>query len=148
VARTLTTFALILAAGALAVAGCGADEGGTATNQPPAQGTGTAEGAAVTQEAGQGAQQGGRPAEGGQVDVVMRDIAYLPATVKARVGERIVWTNEDNVEHTVTKSGEGTGPSSPTIAPGGTFEFVPAQKGRIPYFCEVHPNQEGTIVVS
>ena len=139
---------LLVAAGALAPAGCGDDEGGTPTNQPAAQGTGTAAGNAVTQPSGKGTTQGGEPSTSAQVDVSMKDIAYVPPTVTARRGETIVWTNDDSVAHTVTQKVEGgPGPDSPTIAPGGTFKYTPTQKGSIGYFCRIHPNQEGTIVV-
>ena len=140
---------LILAAGVLAPAGCGSDDEGTATNQPTAQGTGTASGNAVTRPAGTGTTQGGEPTRAGEVSVSMKDIAYVPQSVTAERGQRIVWTNDDSVAHTVTQTAEGgAGPDSPTIDPGGRFEYTPTQRGKIAYFCEIHPNQEGTIVVN
>ena len=129
--RLLIPLAMLLAVAALAVAGCGGDDDNS--------GSGAA--GSDTQ-----AQQGG----GGTPKVSMKDIQFVPQTITAKVGQKITWTNDDSVAHTVTKTKDfkGAGPASDTVDPGGTYSFTPKRAGTIPYFCEIHQNQTGTIVVS
>ena len=74
---------------------------------------------------------------------------FVPATITAKVGQKITWTNNDSVAHTVTKQQgvSGPGPASGTVNPGSIYSFTPTKAGKIPYFCQIHPNQKGTIVV-
>jgi len=82
--------------------------------------------------------------------VSMKNIQFVPSTITAKVGQKITWTNDDSVAHTVTKQEgfSGAGPESGTVNPGSTFSFTPTKAGKIPYFCQIHPNQKGTIVVT
>ena len=70
-----------------------------------------------------------------------------PQTIKAKVGEKITWTNDDAAPHTVTAKSGGELDSG-TIAQGASFSFTPSKAGTIAYFCEIHPSMVGTIDVS
>lgn len=123
-------FVVLLAAVTLVASGCGGDddEGGDETATPTTQAQGAAEAPTVG----------------------MKDIQFNPQTVTVKPGTKITWNNDDTVAHTVTKDEEfkGKGPQSDTLEPGDTYTFTPTTAGTIPYFCEIHPNQTGTIVVS
>jgi plastocyanin len=122
---------LVMATGALAACGGDDDEdkGGGAT--APAQ-TGAQTG---TQAAG---------AAGGEVKVTIRNTAFEPKNVTAKVGQTIKWTNDDPIAHTVTQQG---GFDSGTLNANATFTFKPARAGRIDYVCTIHPGQTGSITV-
>ncbi len=78
----------------------------------------------------------------------MEDIAFLPATVEARVGEVIAWTNSDSASHTATLTDD---PSCTTdvLSRGGTGALVFSQPGSYPFFCRIHPtSMTGTIEIS
>jgi plastocyanin len=85
--------------------------------------------------------------------------AYAPNPLNINVGDRVTWTNKDSTPHTVTS---GTGGSSgtpdgkfdsspgfnPLMPPQGKFSFTFNEAGNYPYYCGLHPNMVGTVVVS
>lgn len=133
--------AVLCAALALALGACGkADEsdkgrdaggdGATVTTNPnPGGGTGTA----------------AEPDD--IVSVGMVDIKFVPERVKARVGQKIIWTNNEAVPHNVTAR-EGADFASDTMRKGDTFEYTPTEAGTIDYVCTIHPGQTGQITVT
>jgi plastocyanin len=79
----------------------------------------------------------------------MKTLAFEPSQVRAGVGQTVVWTNEDNLQHNVVYvSGPRFKSSRPRIKNGGKFELRLTQSGTIHYFCSIHPWMKGTIVVS
>ena len=72
-----------------------------------------------------------------------------PITVDA--GDPVVWSNSDSVPHTVTGgSSAGGGPSafdSGVFAPGQNFETTFAEAGEYDFFCTLHPDMTGTVIV-
>lgn len=90
----------------------------------------------------------GPPESGNGVAVCMKDVKYLPMEVKVPAGGRVVWTNADQIPHTVTKeSGPGPDFDSEIVNAGDTYEQAFPVAGRVPYVCTIHPNQRGTVVV-
>ncbi|MDQ2684375.1 MAG: plastocyanin/azurin family copper-binding protein, partial [Thermoproteota archaeon] len=89
----------------------------------------------------------------------LTDDAYSPNPVEVAVGQTVVWTNDDNVFHTVTSGTVGaddagqqfdsglTGPTALT-SQGKTFEHTFDTAGEFPYFCTLHPNMVGTVIAS
>ncbi len=89
---------------------------------------------------------------------------FEPAEIGVPVGTTIMWINKDTAPHTVTTFGEGLEFSPPESfdsghIPGtrsGLFEVTPFggsfihtfdKPGVYEYFCTIHPNHEGRIVV-
>ncbi len=128
--RPLIRLAVLPALAALALAGCGGSSDNSSSSSSTPKTAAKSGGAA--------------PA------VMMQNIQFVPATITAKVGQKITWTNNDSVAHTVTKQQgvSGPGPASGTVNPGSTYSFTPTKPGKIPYFCQIHPNQKGTIVVT
>ena len=125
--------ALLLAA---APAGCGGDGG---EEQGNTQGVSTTE---TTTGPGKTTAGGGRT-----VRVSMKDIRYVPANVTVRVGDKVRWTNDDPVAHTVTAT-SGARFDSGNIDAGGHYTYTPTGTGRISYYCTIHGRQQsGTITV-
>lgn len=86
----------------------------------------------------------------GQVEVVMRNVAFDPQEITVPVGTTVVWRNEDAFAHTVTSGtrGDPTGLfDSGNVAGGGSFEFTFEEPGTYEYFCRIHPGMDGTIIV-
>ncbi|MGI8595471.1 MAG: cupredoxin domain-containing protein [Solirubrobacteraceae bacterium] len=135
--RLLALLALLLAAGALTMAGCGDEKSGDTT---------TAE-QGGTETGGGGKDTSGGSQAGEAVKIDMKNIEYVPKQATAKVGQKIDWTNGDSVAHTVT-SQSGAKFDSGTLDPGDDFSFTPTKAGTINYVCEIHPNQTGTITVS
>jgi len=90
----------------------------------------------------------GMPAPTGTpVPVKISQLAFSPASVTVPVGGTVIWTNNDQVEHTVTSMGRGP-LGSPTIGTGGTYSSTFTTPGTYMYYCAVHPDMMGTVVVS
>ncbi len=82
--------------------------------------------------------------------------AFAPYPININVGDTVTWTNKDAQPHTVT-SGTGGQPdgkfdSSPNFTPlisaQGTFSHTFAEAGEFPYYCALHPNQIGKVIVA
>jgi plastocyanin len=132
------TLSALLAAVALALAGCGGGGGGSTT----AGGGSSTPPAAATTTTGSTSGGGGAP-----VAVAMKNIAFSPRTVQAKVGQKIDWTNDDSVAHNVTAT-SGASFRSSDFGQGGTFSYTPTRAGTIAYVCTIHPGMDRTIVVT
>ncbi len=83
---------------------------------------------------------------GNQVAVDIVNFTFDPNPITIAVGDTITWTNQDGVPHTATGQNRDLLQSG-TIPPGGTFSQTFSEAGEIPYFCEFHPNMNGTVIV-
>ncbi len=76
---------------------------------------------------------------------------FDPQETAVAVGTTVVWTNNDEVAHTVTSGNSNTGPSgtfdSSLISPGNTFEYKFGSSGMTEYYCQVHPWMTGKVTV-
>jgi plastocyanin len=147
--RTLVTLTLLAAAGVLA-AGCG---GNTSSSGGYGAGGGspaTTAAPSATGSGGGGAYGGapttsgpGTPASG--TAVAIDNFAFSPATLNAKVGQKVTWTNKQGVAHTVTAD---AGAFNHPMPSGATFSFTFTKAGTFAYHCTIHPSMHGTIVVS
>jgi plastocyanin len=86
---------------------------------------------------------------GSTVQISMKNIQFNPATAHAKVGQTVVWTNDDGaIPHNVTYVSGPTFTSSSTFNGGGTFKVKLTKAGTIQYRCTIHPTMTGTLVVS
>jgi plastocyanin len=82
--------------------------------------------------------------------------AFSPNPVNVKVGDTVTWTNKDSTPHTVTSGTSGTPDgkfdSSPQfktlIVPQGTFSHTFTEAGEYPYYCGLHANMVGKVVVA
>jgi len=77
--------------------------------------------------------------------VVIENMQFTPPTLQVRRGERIVWTNQDLVPHTVTAR-DGSFDSH-AIAPGASWSLVAVHAGAVDYACVYHPAMVAHLVV-
>jgi plastocyanin len=92
--------------------------------------------------AGALASQGAPAADAGvQID----QFAFLPQRITVKPGTTVTWTNDDDDSHTVASSAKlfKSGP----LDTGDKFSFTFTTPGTYAYFCSVHPQMTGTIVV-
>jgi len=73
------------------------------------------------------------------------DAFYEPDPIRARIGQTITWTNRDTDPHDITAE-NGAFDSGP-VASGGTFRWKALRPGTYRYFCTLHPEMHGTIIV-
>jgi plastocyanin len=87
------------------------------------------------------------------ISSVKEGYLYQPNTTQVKVGDTVSWTNDDDTLHTVT-SGSGTDENagasfdSGMMGAGKTFEHTFTTAGEYPYFCIVHPDMIGKVIVS
>jgi plastocyanin len=80
--------------------------------------------------------------------VTMKNLAFVPVSIHATVGQTVDWTNEDTAPHNVTYVSGPKFTSSGTLSKGGKFSLKLTQAGTIHYVCTIHPFMKATIVVS
>ena len=86
-----------------------------------------------------------QPASSLVVWVSIRDFFFNPSQITIVPGTTVVWVNEGNRPHTVTAD-DGSFDSG-TLMPGQSFMVTFQGRGRISYFCEIHPFMRGSVTV-
>ncbi|MBU1671918.1 MAG: cupredoxin family copper-binding protein [Actinobacteria bacterium] len=117
--RTRAVVLGILVIALLALAGCGGETRTTPTTPGTSPGSTTGK------------------------SVSIKNFSFDPSSLTVDVGDRVVWTNDDDVDHTVT----GTGLDSGTLKPGDTYSFTFDTAGTYNYQCTLHPAMQGQVVV-
>lgn len=82
--------------------------------------------------------------------VAVAGFAYDPASIRVGVGDRVTWTNDDSVGHTVTAGtpGEPGDDFDESLGgSGGTASITFDEPGQFEYFCRIHPRMTGEVVV-
>mgnify|MGYP000477542358 CR=1 FL=1 len=122
----------------LALAACG---GGAATTAPSAAAPSDAPSIAPSAA-------GGACAPSTAVATVPVTIAgfAFPATITARVGDVVGFTNDDGAPHTATLDDGSC--TTENLAKGATGSLVFSVAGSYPFHCKIHPNMTGTIEVA
>ena len=86
----------------------------------------------------------------GEAEVALRNIAFSPEKITVDAGTTVTFTNEDVVRHTVT-SGEPGGPDGTFDEDlpdqGDVAELTFDEPGTFVYFCDLHRDMAGEIVV-
>jgi plastocyanin len=99
--------------------------------------------------AGAGSAQEALPAADAAAEalaVEIKNFAFNPVEITVPAGGSIAWTNQDNAPHTATANDRDVLQSG-AITFGESFTQVFDTPGTYEYFCEFHPNMNGTIVV-
>ena len=81
------------------------------------------------------------------ISVGIKDIKFEPDRITVKVGQKIVWTNNESIPHNVTAT-DGADFASDTMQNGSTFDYTPTKAGTIKYVCTIHTGQNGEIVVT
>jgi plastocyanin len=71
--------------------------------------------------------------------------SYSPNPFEAKVGETVTWVNDDSAIHTATST-DGIFDSD-ILQRGQTFSYTFDKEGEYPYFCTLHPNMVGTVII-
>jgi plastocyanin len=79
------------------------------------------------------------------VQVQIQNFAYSPDPLTISVGTTVTWTNMDQAPHSATSVTNVW--SSPVLNTGQSYSFTFTQPGTYPYYCVIHGNMHGMIVV-
>jgi plastocyanin len=130
VMRAAPLLALLLTLG---LAACGGSSSGSSSGSSGGSGGGS-----------QG-QASSSPCPKGAVVIHMHDIQFAPKTATAKVGDKVCWTNDDDVQHDA-QADNGSFKSS-LFGKGETFTTTVSKAGDVAYVCTVHPNMTATLKV-
>jgi plastocyanin len=112
--------------------------------------TGIAAASADGPQADRVAQAVSPPREAGPA-VTTRVFQFQPGQLDVKSGTQVTWTNQDDIEHTVT-SGTPESPdgrfNSRLSGKGTTFSFTFAQPVTYSYLCNRHPSMRGHVRVN
>ncbi len=122
-----------------ALAGCG-----SAATPTPASSSAASPTSAASAPGGASAPTGAAcaPAAADAVPAVsatIKNFAYSPQPIQAKVGDVVTWTNNDSAPHTATL--EDGSCTTDTIAKGATGSLVFNVAGTYTYKCMIHPGQ-------
>jgi|SRR5947209_5441753 len=73
--------------------------------------------------------------------------AFVPATLKVKVGTEVIWTNETNAPHTVT-SDMLVFNTPNNLEHNQTFMVIFTKPGTYTYYCNFHLYMKGVIIVT
>jgi plastocyanin len=79
------------------------------------------------------------------VEVKIDNFSFGPATITVPVGTTVVWTNRDDIPHTVVSDDKIF--KSKVLDTDEKFSYTFSKPGNYPYFCSVHPKMTGKVVV-
>jgi plastocyanin len=82
---------------------------------------------------------------GPSADVKIDNFSFGPQTLTVAVGTTVVWTNRDDIPHTVVSTDAVF--KSKVRDTDEKFSYTFTKAGTYPYFCSVHPKMTGKIVV-
>jgi plastocyanin len=77
--------------------------------------------------------------------VAIENFNFVAADLTVKAGTAVVWTNHDDVEHTVTASDNSF--SSQSIPTEGQFSYTFSTPGTYSYFCAIHPFMTARVTV-
>ena len=94
--------------------------------------------------AGPAAQAAPAPA-GKVVEVKVDNFSFSPQTITIAPGTTVIWTNRDDIPHTVVSDEKVF--KSKVLDTDEKFSFTFDKAGNFPYFCSIHPKMTGKIIV-
>lgn len=78
------------------------------------------------------------------IPVGMKNLGFTPSELKVHVGDTVEWTNDDFLVHTATAR---DGAWDFMLPKGSKARMTTKTAGTIEYYCRLHPNMKGRIVV-
>jgi plastocyanin len=79
------------------------------------------------------------------VEAKIDNFSFSPATLTVSPGTTIIWTNRDDIPHTVVSDDKVF--KSKVLDTDEKFSYTFSKPGTYPYFCSIHPKMTGKVVV-
>ena len=140
--RLLSAVLLALMAAGGALAGCGNDEQGATPETAADKSRSEESGAKPAKDPTGNIVDASSEPRDARVKIVMKDIAFKPTYLTARIGQTLVFTNEDEVAHKI-KGVEGQYYTSKKLGNGQTFAYkikkAPLDANMDYFTCTIHP---------
>jgi plastocyanin len=79
--------------------------------------------------------------------ITIANFAFSPTPLTVTPGTKITWTNTDEEPHTVMSADGGKTFKSPALDTDDKFSFTFNKPGTYKYFCSIHRQMVGIIIV-
>ncbi|MFJ4192790.1 cupredoxin family copper-binding protein [Pseudomonas sp. NPDC089534] len=86
------------------------------------------------------------PAWAQDVKIDIKEFMFGPKDLTVAVGTKVTWVNDDQIPHTVAETHKAF--RSGALDTDDTFSWVFETPGEFDYFCVLHPQMIGKIVVT
>jgi plastocyanin len=73
------------------------------------------------------------------------NFTFGPAAITVPIGATVIWTNRDDIPHTVVAVDKSF--KSKVLDTDEKFSFTFTKAGNYDYFCSIHPHMTGKVVV-
>jgi plastocyanin len=80
-------------------------------------------------------------------NVTIDNFTFTPALLTVPRGTRVIWTNRDDMPHTVVSDATPPAFRSHGIDTDETFDVMFDRPGRWGYFCAMHAHMRGAVIV-
>jgi len=78
-------------------------------------------------------------------EVSIDNFRFTPQEIKVKAGTAVIWTNRDDIPHTVTSTDSVF--KSKTLDTDDKFTTTFTKTGTYSYFCSIHPKMTGKVIV-
>jgi plastocyanin len=78
-------------------------------------------------------------------DVKIDNFTFSPTELKVPVGATVIWTNHDDIPHTVVSTDKAF--KSKVLDSDEKYSFTFGQAGTFDYFCSIHPKMTARVIV-
>lgn len=78
--------------------------------------------------------------------ITIDNFTFNPKQLTVKAGTTVTWTNHDDIPHGIASSSK-TFTRSKALTTDDSFSFAFTKPGTYQYFCYLHPNMVGTVVV-
>ena len=81
------------------------------------------------------------------MEVRIDNFSFGPVALTVPVGTTVIWTNHDDIPHTVVSTDDPKTFKSKVLDTDDKFSFTFSKAGTYPYFCSIHPKMTGKVIV-
>lgn len=86
------------------------------------------------------------PAWAEEVKINIKEFMFMPVVLNVSVGTKVTWVNDDQIPHTVAETRKVF--RSGALDTNDSFSWLFDKPGEFEYFCVLHPQMTGKIVVT
>lgn len=86
------------------------------------------------------------PAWAQEVKIDIKEFMFAPKDLTVAVGTKVTWVNDDQIPHTVAETHKVF--RSRALDTNDSFSWVFNTPGEFEYFCALHPQMIGKIIVT
>ncbi len=80
--------------------------------------------------------------------IIIHEYKFAPTTLNITAGTKVTWVNHDEVPHTIVDSAVPKTFYSAALDTKDSYSYVFTTPGTYRYFCTLHPQMVGTVIVS